>query len=356
MPEIRIAIAGIGNCASALLQGIEFYRQDGGTTGLIYPEIGGFKPADVRIVAAFDVDARKVGKDVSEAVWQPPNCTHRFHEIPRQDVPVLMGPVLDGAPEHLRGFVQVANVPEVGDVAAVLKETRADLLVNLLPTGSAAATRAYADAAIKEAKVGFINGIPELIASDRHYSDAATENRVPLVGDDFKSQIGTTVIHQSILRTLLDRGVTVKQMYQYNFAGNTDFANLERRGESKEISKRSALSAVLPYPVTWGFAPMYIEGQEDTKTGVIRIKGVYWGNQEVELSIQLAVNDSADAAGVMIDMIRFAKAAAERGVVGVLDPVCSFYAKHPPGYVSDVAARAYLDNLASRGPLPAIPS
>jgi myo-inositol-1-phosphate synthase len=347
MGQIRIAIAGVGNCASALIQGLEYYKvHPHDDTGLLYPTIGGYAPADVVPVAAFDVDGRKVDRDLSEAIFAAPNCTLRFQEVPPLGVPVRMGPRLDGVPPHLAPFVSVASEPAT-DIARILRDSNADLLVNLLPTGSTSATRAYADAALKVARVGFINGIPEMIASDPSYAEAATASGVVLVGDDFKSQIGTTIVHRSLIHACVGRGVRITRMYQYNYAGNTDFANLEYRGESKEVTKRSALRALLPNDVTWGLAPMFINGQDDTKTGVIHIEGRYWGGQVVKLDARLEVNDSADAGGVLIDMIRFAKVAAERGLAGVLSPVCAYYSKHPPVEIPDDEAKRVLDDWAS---------
>lgn len=346
MDKIKIAIAGVGNCASSLIQGLEFYRQHPDeTVGLLFPEVGGYTPADIVPVAAFDVDARKVGRDLAEAINAAPNCTIRFQDVPSTGVIVQSGPRLDGVPRHLEPFVETTDAPEV-DVAQVLRESGAEILVNLLPTGSAAATRAYADAALGEAKIGFVNGIPELVASDPGYAELAAANGVPLVGDDFKSQIGTTIIHRGLIHMAVNRGVRIDQMYQYNFAGNTDFANLEQRGQSKEVSKRSALQPLLPNEVTWGLAPMFINGQEDIKTGVIHIRGRYWGGQVVKIDARLEVNDSADAGGVLVDMIRFAKVAIDRRQSGVLSNVCAYFSKHPPQEIPDDEAKAVLDEWA----------
>lgn len=348
MGQIKIAIAGVGNCASSLIQGLEYYRQNPeDTTGLLFPQVGGYTPADITVVAAFDVDAHKVGRDLSDAINAGPNCTIRFQDVPRTGVIVQSGPRHDGVPPHLESFVEATGAPPV-DVAQVLRESGAELLVNLLPTGSAKATRAYADAALRDAKIGFINGIPELVASDPAYQELALKNGVPLVGDDFKSQIGTTIIHRGLIHTAVNRGVRIEQMYQYNFAGNTDFANLEHRGQSKEVSKRSALQPLLPNEVTWGLAPMFINGQEDIKTGIIHIRGRYWGGQVVKIDARLEVNDSADAGGVLVDMIRFAKVAIDRGEGGVLWPVSAFFSKHPPKEIPDDEAKAVLDSWAAQ--------
>jgi len=345
--EIRLAIAGVGNCASAFIQGIYYYKNSKDTNGLIYPEMGGYKPEDIRVVAAFDVDKEKVGKDISEAIYAGPNCTTRFYGVPNMDVPVMMGPVLDGVPEHLEEYVKVSKEKPV-DVAKVLKDTDADVIINILPTGSALATRAYADAAIKEAKVAFINGIPEMIASSKEYAEIASENNVPLIGDDFKSQIGSTFLHRTIIAGILSRGIKIDRMYQFNFAGNTDFVNLVKRGDSKAKTKRAALKAELPYDVVWGFANHFINGQQDIKTGVIHIRGRNWGSNEIKLDVKVEVNDSANAGGVMVDMIRGAKIAKDKGIGGVIEPVCAFYAKHPPVQVHDIEAKKMLDEFIKR--------
>ncbi len=344
MSEIRLAIAGVGNCASAFIQGLYYYKNNNDTSGLLYPDMSGYKPGDIKVVAAFDVNDEKVGKDLSEAIYAKPNCTIKFYDVPNMGVPVMMGPVLDGVPEHLQKFMEVSKSKPV-DIAKVLNDTGADILINLLPTGSAIAARAYADAAIKEAKVAFINGIPEMIASSKEYAKIASNNKVPLIGDDFKSQMGSTIIHRSLIQTLLNRGIKIDRMYQYNFAGNTDFYNLVRRGETKEKTKRAALKAELPYDVVWGFANHFINGQEDIKTGVIHIQGKNWGGNVAKIDLKIEVNDSANAAGVMVDMIRGAKIAKDRGLGGVIEPICAYYAKHPPVQIHDREAKKMLDEF-----------
>jgi len=342
--EIRLAIAGVGNCASAFIQGLYYYEKTKDTVGLIYPEMGRYKVSDIKVVAAFEVNEKKVGKDLSEAIYAEPNCTRRFYDVPYMNVPVMMGPVLDGVPEHLEKFVKVSDKKPV-DIAKVLKDTGADVIISLLPTGSALATRAYADAAIKEAKVAFVNGIPEMIASSNEYAEIAKKNGVPLIGDDFKSQIGSTYLHRALIVALLNRGIKIDKMYQYNFAGNTDFANLVKRGETKEKTKRTALKAELPYEVVWGFANHFINGQEDTKTGVIHIQGRNWGSNIANIDLKVEVDDSANAGGVMVDMIRGAKIAKDKGMGGVIEPICAYYAKHPPVQIHDRDAKKMVDEF-----------
>lgn len=344
MSEIRLAIAGVGNCASAFIQGIHYYKDNGDKSGLIYPEMGGYKPEDIKVVAAFDVSKEKVGKDISEAIYAKPNCTTRFYDVPKMDVKVMMGPVLDGVPEHLEEYVKVSKEKPV-DIVKVLKDTDADVLINILPTGSALATRAYADAAIKEAKVAFVNGIPELISSSKEYIEAAEKNNVPLIGDDFKSQIGSTFLHRTMIAGILSRGIKIDRMYQFNYAGNTDFVNLVKRGDSKAKSKKAALKAELPYDVEWGFANHFINGQKDIKTGVIHIRGRNWGSNEIKLDVKVEVDDSANAGGVMVDMIRGAKIAKDRGIGGVIEPICAFYGKTPPVQIHDREAKKLVDEF-----------
>jgi myo-inositol-1-phosphate synthase len=343
MEKINVAIAGVGNCASAFIQGIQYYKTHENTDGLLYPEISGYRASDINVVCAFDVSADKVGKDLCEAISQPPNCTIKFEKVPKTGVVVQMGPVLDGVPPHLKEFIKVSSATPV-DVAQALKKSGAEILINVLPTGSHDATRVYADAAL-EAGLALINGIPEMIACDEGYAKKFAQAKKPIIGDDFKSQIGSTVLHRALIETLLKRGIKIKRMYQYNFAGNTDFANLERRGETKEVTKTAALQAELPYPVTWGFAPMYINGQEDIKTGVIVIYGSNWGDNSLKVELKLEVDDSANAGGVMADMVRLAKVSLDRGLGGPIIPVCAYYSKHPPKQINDREAKGLLDEF-----------
>lgn len=344
MGEVRLAIAGVGNCASAFIQGIHYYKNNEDKSGLIYPEMGGYRPEDIKIVAAFDVDKEKVGKDISEAIYSNPNCTIKFFDVPKMGVQVMMGPVLDGVPEHLEEYVKISDKKPV-DISKVLEDTGADVLINIIPTGSRLATRAYADAAIKKAKVAFVNGIPEMIANSKEYADIAMKNKVPLIGDDFKSQIGSTFLHRTMISGILSRGIKIDRMYQYNFAGNTDFKNLVFRGDTKAKSKKAALKAELPYDVEWGFSNHFINGQKDIKTGVIHIRGKNWGGNEIRLNVQVEVDDSANASGVMIDMIRGAKIARDKKIGGVVESICAFYSKTPPVQIHDKDAKRMVDEF-----------
>jgi len=342
--KIRIAIAGVGNCASALIQGIEYYKSTQSTLGLLFPEIGGYKPQDIEIVAAFDIDERKVGKDISEAIWISPNNTEKLFDVPYKNVKVMMGPILDGVPSHLKRFVKPASKEPV-NVGKVLKEREVDILINLIPTGSAKASRYYAEQAIK-AGVGFINGIPELIvSSDDEFEKLALEYKVPIVGDDFKSQLGATIVNRTLIKLFLDRGVKLDSCYQLNYAGNTDFVNLVFRGETKHVTKSAALKSLLPYDAEISTAFAYVESQRDRKIARIELKGRKWGGAQVRLSVELDVNDSADAAGVMVDMIRCTKLAIDRGISGRLISVSAYYAKHPPVQYPDDEAKRILEEF-----------
>jgi len=342
--KIRLAIAGVGNCASALIQGIEYYKATQTREGLLFPEIGGYRPQDIEVVAAFDIDERKVGKDISEAIWAPPNNTEKLFEVPYKNVEVMMGPVFDGVPSHLAKYVKPASKEPV-KVGEILKRVEADVLINLIPTGSSEASKYYATEAIK-AGVAFVNGIPELLVSeDKEIEHLALEYKVPLIGDDFKSQIGATIVNRALIKLFLDRGVKLDSCYQLNYAGNTDFVNLVFRGETKHITKSSALKSLLPYDTEISTAFAYVSCQRDRKIARIELKGRKWGGAQVRLSVELDVNDSADAAGVMVDMIRCAKLAKDRGIAGRLISPSAYYAKHPPIQFPDEEAKRMLEEF-----------
>lgn len=346
MSEIRVAIVGVGNCASALVQGLYHYRglDKEDIPGLMHLRLGGYRVSDVVPVAAFDVDVRKVGKDLSEAIFAPPNCAWKFAEVPDMSVEVMMGKVDDGVPAHLARFVETADKEQV-NVADVLREKKVDVVVNFLPTGSSKATRFYADEAIRKAKVGFINGIPEMIASSEEYARAAEDNDVPIVGDDFKSQIGATILHRDLAKLFYDRGVKIKRSYQLNYAGNTDFVNLVKRGESKEMTKSAAVTSLIPYQfdLSAGFASIAI--LKDKKIAYIMLEGENFGGAPIKLEVKLEVEDSPNSAGVLIDAIRCCKLAMDRGVGGVLTSVSAYLMKHPPKQFQDEVAKRMLEEF-----------
>lgn len=347
--EIKVAIAGVGNCAQAFLQGIEYCRRNpDDTRGLMNPDLGGYRITDILPVAAFDVDARKVGKDLHEAIFAAPNIAYRYPEIDMKPsgVTVQMGPVMDGVPEHLAAFVEVAEDPPC-DVAQALKDCGAEMLLNFIPTESHQAARAYADAAIKEAKIGFVNGMPTLIVCDPAYQKVAVENGVPLIGDDVKSQFGGTAIHRALATLMLARGIHLDETYQINYAGNTDFANLMARGKSKHKTKQEAVTTLMPYPVTMSTGFTHVPLMKDRKTSVFWINGGNFGNAPLHLEAKLEVEDSANFAGVVVDMARYVRIALDRGLSGVLDSACAFLTKHPPKPIPDMEAVARLKEFVA---------
>jgi myo-inositol-1-phosphate synthase len=315
---IKVAIAGVGSCCQALLEGIEYYRQN---------------------PAAFDINARKVGKDLSEAIFAQPNMAYRYPgvEVKKYGVEVQMGPVFDGNPAALAEYVPVSDRTPC-DVAEVLKQSGAEMLLNFIPTESHQAARLYADSAIKKARIGFVNGMPTLIVCDPEYQKAAIENKVPLIGDDVKSQLGGTAIHRALATLFYARGVHMEETYQINFAGNTDFANLMARGLSKHKTKQEAVTSLMPYPVKMSTGFTHVPLMKDRKTSIFYIQGANFGNAPLRLEAKLEVEDSANFAGVIVDMVRFMRLARDRGVSGVLDSACSFLTKHPPVQIPDMEA------------------
>lgn len=346
--KIKVAIVGVGNCAQALVHGLQFYKNNPDEwRGLMNVELGGYKVSDIEPVAAFDVDARKVGKDLSEAIFGAPNMAYKYPdvEVPNQGVEVHMGPVLDGVSEHLKDFVEVAD-KEPCDVAQVLKDSGAEMLLNFLPTASAEAARFYADAAIKQAKIGFINGMPELIVCDPEYQKAAIENGVPLIGDDVKSQFGGTAIHRALAMLFQYRGVHMAQTYQMNYAGNTDFYNLCNRGQSKHKTKQEAVTSLMPYPLEMSTGFSWVELMKDRKTSFFWIEAGNFGNAPLHFEAKLEVEDSANFAGVIVDMVRYMKIAIDRGVTGALDSACAFLTKHPPVQIPDAECVVHAKEFA----------
>jgi len=337
---IRVAIAGVGNCCQALLEGIEYYRQNPEKDhGLMNVDIGGYRVTDIVPVAAFDISADKVGRDLSEAIFAKPNIAYRYPgvQVGNYGVEVQMGPVLDGNPPALAEFVRGSDRSPC-DVARVLKDSGAEMLLNFIPTESHEAARFYADAAIKKSRIGFVNGMPTLIVCDPEYQKAAIENRVPLIGDDVKSQLGGTAIHRALATLFQSRGIHLDETYQINFAGNTDFANLMTRGLSKHKTKQEAVTSLMPYPVNMSTGFTHVPLMKDRKTSLFMLQGANFGNAPLRLEAKLEVEDSANFGGVIVDMVRYMRLARDRGVFGVLDSACSFLTKHPPIQIPDLQA------------------
>ncbi len=357
MGPIRIAVFGVGNCASSLIQGIYYYRerQPEDAIGLMHWEIGGYSPGDIEVVAAFDIDARKVGKDVGEAIFAPPNCTTVFQrDIPSTGVKVQMGQVMDGVAPHMKEYSEearfvVADQPEA-DIVRVLKESGAEIALNYLPVGSEDATRYYARCCL-EAGVAFINCIPVFIASDKVWADKFRDRAIPIIGDDIKAQLGATITHRTLAKLFADRGVKLDRTYQMNTGGNTDFLNMlaRERLKSKKISKTEAVQSVLPVPLEEGnihIGPSdYIPWLRDNKVCFLRMEGRLFGDVPMNLELRLSVEDSPNSAGCAIDAIRCAKLALERGTGGPLTSISSYIMKHPPEQYPDPVARQMVEEF-----------
>lgn len=351
---IRIAIAGVGNCASSLIQGLYYYTPERcaeGVVGLMHTEIGGYQPNDIKVVAAFDVDARKVGQDVSQAIFAKPNCTKVFFaDVPDMGVTVQMGQVLDGLSEHMgnyaeeRTFVRSeAKELSKAEIIATLKASKADVLLNYMPVGSEQAARFYAECAL-EAGCGFVNNMPVFIASDKAFAERFAAANLPIIGDDIKSQLGATITHRVLTDLFAKRGVKLLRTYQLNTGGNTDFLNMknQERLVSKKKSKTEAVQSVAKTRMeneNIHIGPSdYVPWQNDNKICFIRMEGLLFGDVPMDLELRLSVQDSPNSAGVVIDMIRCCKLALEMGVGGVLAGPSAYFCKHPPAqYTDDVA-------------------
>jgi myo-inositol-1-phosphate synthase len=352
-PTIPIAIAGVGNCASSLLQGLAFYRAPGRADeppiGLMHHELCGYRPADIEAVCAFDVDRRKVGRPLHEAAMAAPNCTRPIYpKLPASPVKVLMGPVLDGISEHMADYPDEQTfLPadrEPVDVAAELRRSGARILVSYLPVGSQQATEHYARACL-EAGVALINCIPVFIASDPQWAAEFARRGLPIVGDDIKSQLGATIVHRTLAKLFTDRGVAIDNTYQLNVGGNTDFLNMlnHSRTKSKRRSKTAAVQSNLPTPLEAGHIHIgpsdYVPFQGDNKLCFLRIEGRGFGNAPIELEMRLSVQDSPNSAGCVIDAIRCCQVGLDRGLSGPLESISSYVMKHPPRQLPDDLAR-----------------
>ena len=356
---IRIAIAGIGNCASSLIQGIHYYTPERcrqGVTGLMHPQIGEYLPCDIDVVAAFDVDARKVGIDVNQAIFAKPNCTKIFQrDIPDSGVMVRMGQVLDGISEHMASYAEErtflrSDAPESSkeEIVRELKRSGAEILVNYMPVGSEQAARFYAECAL-EAGLGFINNMPVFIASDRAFAERFRARNLPVIGDDIKSQLGATITHRVLTDLFAKRGVKLLRTYQLNTGGNTDFLNMKNpsRLVSKKTSKTEAVQSVTRKRLedeNIHVGPSdYVPWQNDNKICFIRMEGQLFGDVPMDLELRLSVEDSPNSAGVAIDMIRCCKLALLNGIGGVLEAPSAYFCKHPPRQFTDDEAYEMLE-------------
>lgn len=352
MPEIRVGIVGIGNCASALVQGVEYYKnvtEEAKVPGLMHVNFGGYHIRDIRFVAAFDVNKNKIGKDLSEAILTEPNSCVKFASAPKLGVKVLPGPVLDGVAPHMKETFKTYDEPRVKslDVSDALKEAETDVLINFLPVGSYETTRYYARMAI-DAGCAFVNCIPEFVASDPVWKKKFKEKELPVAGDDIKSQLGATILHRNLVKLCVDRGVVVEETYQLNLGGNTDFQNMtvEKRLKTKRVSKTEAVTSMIPYNVPTRIGPSdYVPFLGDRKICYIFIKGRKFGNQPVTVKAKLEVEDSPNSAGVVIDVIRAVKLALDRKIGGPLISISSYAFKHPPVQVPDDLARQWVEDF-----------
>jgi myo-inositol-1-phosphate synthase len=343
--KIRVALIGVGNCASSLMQGVEFYKnasEDDFVPGLMHVDLGGYHIRDIEFVAAFDVNAQKVGRCLSEAIFAAPNNTFKFSDVPCNGVVVQRGNTLDGLGKYLREVITEAP-GEAVDVAGILRDTRADVAISYLPVGSEKAAKWYAEQAL-EAGCGFINCMPVFIASRPEWQKRFEEKGLPIIGDDIKSQVGATITHRVLTNLFRERGVRLDHTYQLNFGGNTDFMNmLERdRLESKKISKTNAVTSQLDYPMSDGDAHVgpsdYVPWLQDRKFCYIRMEGTTFGNVPLSCELKLEVWDSPNSAGVVIDALRCIKLALDRGIGGALVSPSSYFMKTPPQQFTDAEA------------------
>jgi myo-inositol-1-phosphate synthase len=360
MGKIRVAIAGIGNCASSLIQGVEYYKSPGKSgpccpPGLMHYDLGGYRPGDIEFVAAFDIDRRKVNRPLGEAMFASPNCTKVFnHDLPDFPVTVMMGKVLDGVSSHManypekRRFIVAQKKPS--DVSKILERSGADILISYLPVGSEKATAFYADTCLATG-VSLINCVPVFIASKKEWARRFEKKKIPIIGDDVKSQIGATIIHRALTRLFEDRGVKIDHTYQLNVGGNTDFLNMlnRRRLISKKISKTEAVQSQLRTPLeneNIHIGPSdYIPWLMDNKICFLRMEARIFGNVPVHLEMRLSVEDSPNSAGVVIDAIRCCKIARDKGIGGVLVSPSAYFMKHPIVQYPDEKARDMVEDF-----------
>ena len=351
MPEIRTALIGVGNSASALIQGTQYYKDAKENTtvpGLMHVNFGGYHIRDLKFVAAFEVNKEKIGKDLSEAIFTKPNCVEKIADVPPLNVEVSPAPIMDGVANHMREVFNVYDEKTEGhaDVVKVLKDSKVEVLVNYLPVGSRDATRFYAQAAI-DAGCAFVNCMPEFIGSNEGWSKKFEVAGLPVAGDDIKSQVGATILHRNLVRLCLDRGVIVDETYQLNLGGDTDFLNMtvEERLKTKRISKTEAVTSLVPYDLPTRIGPSdYVHFLGNKKICYITLKGRKFGDRPININVKLEVEDSPNSAGVVIDLIRAVKLALDRKIKGALISVSSYAFKHPPIQVPDPTAKQWVED------------
>jgi myo-inositol-1-phosphate synthase len=348
--KISAAIIGVGNSASALIQGVEYYKNAKENTtvpGLMHVNFGGYHIKDVEFVAAFDVNKKKIGKDLAEAIFTAPNCCAKFAKVPPLGVRVSPAPILDGVAEHMKETFDVYDDSETKpeNVVKILKESKAEIVVNYLPVGSKNATRFYAQAAL-DAGCALVNCMPEFIASDSAWAKKFEEKRLPVAGDDVKSQVGATILHRNLARLCVDRGVIIDETYQLNLGGDTDFQNMtvEERLKTKRISKTEAVTSLVPYDLPTRIGPSdYVPFLGNKKICYLWLKGRKFGDRPLTITVKLEVEDSPNSAGVVIDVIRAVKLALDRKIAGQLISISSYAFKHPPIQVPDPKAKEWVE-------------
>ncbi|HET92159.1 MAG TPA: inositol-3-phosphate synthase [Chloroflexi bacterium] len=350
--KVRVAIIGVGNCAASLVQGVYFYRdapQDAFVPGLMHVNLGGYHVRDIQFTAAFDIDKNKVGLDLAEAIWQPPNNTIKFADVPRLNVPVSRGMTHDGLGKYLSQVITKAPGP-TADIVRLLKETQTDVVISFLPVGSEMATKWYVEQVL-DAGCGFVNCVPVFIAREAYWQKRFAERRLPVIGDDIKSQVGATIVHRVLTRLFRERGVRLDRTYQLNFGGNMDFYNmLEReRLESKKVSKTRAVTSQLEYELPEEDIHVgpsdYVPWLTDRKWCHIRMEGTTFGEIPLNLELKLEVWDSPNSAGVVIDAARCCKLALDRGLSGAMIEPSAYFMKSPPVQFTDDEARRRLEQF-----------
>jgi myo-inositol-1-phosphate synthase len=345
--KAKVAVVGVGNCASALIQGVDYYRgaDPKEIVGLMGYDLGGLKPSDIEFVAAFDVNAKKVGRDLSEAIYAEPNNLPKICTVPSLGVTVQRGPTLDGIGKYLKEVIRISE-SEVVDVAQHLRDSGAEIVVNYLPVGSSEATKYYAEQALS-AGCGFINAMPVFIASNDHWKARFEAKGLPIAGDDVMSQLGATVLHKTLVKLFVDRGVRIDDTYQLNLGGDTDFLNMleEARLVDKRESKTSAVKAMAPYEIPTRIGPSdYVDFLSNDKICYVWLRGRYFGGSPITLDLKLHVVDAYNSAGIMVDAIRAMKIALNRRLAGPLVSVSAYCFKHPPVQMPyGEAKRAFLE-------------
>jgi myo-inositol-1-phosphate synthase len=338
MPKIRVALIGVGNCASSFLQGIEFYAKSPDSKGLRHPKLVAMTPDDISVVAAFDIDARKVGKDLSEAIFAKPNNAPKFLDVPKKGVKVNKGPLLDGVGDSSKSFIEISEAADT-DVAKILREANVEIVLNILPSGASNATQFYADQAIA-AGCGFVNATPNFIASDASWAKKFSAAKLPLVGDDLVDQVGSTALHKTLLKLLSDNGVHIDETYQLDVGGGTESVDtMDRTREVKRVIKTQSVASALPYKteVVAGSTD-FVDFLQNKRDSYFWISGTYFCNTPLKIDLKFQTVDAPNAGSVLFDVIRAVKLALAKKAFGAVEPVCAYGFKRPPHLLSLEAA------------------